>query len=53
MTSTQEQTRNVVITGIGLLSPLGIGPDAFLAGLLDGRSGVGTVEAFDCAPSPG
>ncbi|QDU36645.1 3-oxoacyl-[acyl-carrier-protein] synthase 2 [Maioricimonas rarisocia] len=53
MTSTQEQTRNVVITGIGLLSPLGIGQEAYLAGLLEGRSGVGTVEAFNCAPSPG
>ena len=32
--------RRVVITGLGLISPLGIGPDAFWTALAEGRGGV-------------
>ena len=42
-------TRRVVVTGIGLVSSLGIGTDANWAGLSAGRSGVETITKFDAA----
>jgi 3-oxoacyl-[acyl-carrier-protein] synthase II len=37
----------VVITGIGILAPNGIGLDAFWESLLAGRSGIGPITLFD------
>src|SRR5436190_9012782 len=42
-------SRRVVVTGIGLVSSLGIGTDANWAALTAGRSGVGTITKFDAA----
>lgn len=42
--------RRVVITGIGALTPIGIGLEPFWQGLRQGTSAVGAVERFD--PSP-
>jgi len=39
--------RRVVITGIGMISPLGIGNEATWQGLLEGRSGIGAITKFD------
>jgi len=39
--------RRVVITGMGVVSPLGDGVDAFWNGLVEGRSGVGPITRFD------
>jgi 3-oxoacyl-[acyl-carrier-protein] synthase II len=39
--------RRVVVTGIGLVSSLGIGTDANWQALLAGTSGVGTITKFD------
>ena len=40
-------TRRVVVTGIGPVTPVGIGVDAFWSSLVAGRSGVGKIEGFD------
>ena len=37
--------RRVALTGMGILTPIGIGVDAFWTGLLAGRSGVGKSTA--------
>ncbi|HVL23805.1 MAG TPA: beta-ketoacyl-ACP synthase II [Thermomicrobiales bacterium] len=37
----------VVVTGVGAITPLGIGVDAFWDGLTNGRSGIRTIEHFD------
>jgi len=42
-------SRRVVITGIGLVSPVGIGTDATWQGLIAGRSGVARITRFDPA----
>jgi 3-oxoacyl-[acyl-carrier-protein] synthase II len=42
-------TRRVVVTGIGLVSSLGIGTDANWAALSAGRSGVETITKFDAS----
>jgi len=39
--------RRVVITGLGVATPLGIGMEAFWVALLEGRCGIRRVEAFD------
>jgi 3-oxoacyl-[acyl-carrier-protein] synthase II len=44
--------REVVITGVGVVSPIGIGRDAFWEALRAGRSGVRTIEAFARAGMP-
>lgn len=39
--------RRVVITGIGVVSPNGVGRQAFSEAIVEGRSGVGPIESFD------
>jgi 3-oxoacyl-[acyl-carrier-protein] synthase II len=41
--------RRVVVTGIGLVSSLGIGTEANWAALCAGQSGIGTITKFDAA----
>ena len=39
--------RRVVVTGLGVVSPVGTGHDVFWSALLRGTSGVGRVSSFD------
>lgn len=39
--------KRVVVTGIGALSPLGIGWESLWEGVSQGRSGIGPITAFD------
>jgi 3-oxoacyl-[acyl-carrier-protein] synthase II len=39
--------RRAVITGLGLVSPIGLGADAVWQGLLEGRPGIRRISAFD------
>jgi 3-oxoacyl-[acyl-carrier-protein] synthase II len=39
--------RRVVVTGLGVVAPNGIGKEAFWASCVEGRSGVGTIRSFD------
>jgi 3-oxoacyl-[acyl-carrier-protein] synthase II len=51
MTRTVEYKR-VVVTGIGVVSAIGIGKAVFLDNLLAGRSGVHRIQRFDTAEYP-
>jgi 3-oxoacyl-[acyl-carrier-protein] synthase II len=52
MTRSCDSSRRVVITGVGIVSPLGIGYETFAKNLLDGKSGISRLEsvAFSGAP---
>ena len=41
--------RRVVVTGLGVVAPNGIGVDAYWDALMAGRSGVGPITAFDAS----
>lgn len=40
--------RRIVVTGLGVLSPIGIGKDEFWANALQGRSGATTLDRLSC-----
>jgi len=44
--------RRVVITGMGCVTPLGIGREAYWNALIQGRSGVRRIQTFDPASFP-
>ena len=44
--------RRVVITGLGVVSPNGIGKPAFCRAILEGRSGVRRISRFDASDLP-
>jgi 3-oxoacyl-[acyl-carrier-protein] synthase II len=44
--------RRVVITGLGLVSPIGIGPGPFWSSLAEGRGGIGKIAAFPVSGLP-
>jgi 3-oxoacyl-[acyl-carrier-protein] synthase II len=44
--------RRVVVTGIGVVAPNGIGRSAFWNACIDGHSGVGPISSFDASKHP-
>jgi 3-oxoacyl-[acyl-carrier-protein] synthase II len=46
------QKRRVVVTGIGMISPLGVGNEPTWQGLIEGRSGIGLITKFDASAYP-
>jgi len=44
--------KRVVVTGIGIISPVGNGKDEFWKNILDGKSGIGQISRFDTTDFP-
>ena len=44
--------KRVVITGLGAVTPIGIGVQSYWEGLLTGRCGIGPITLFDAADYP-
>jgi 3-oxoacyl-[acyl-carrier-protein] synthase II len=47
-----RKSRRVVITGLGVVAPNGIGKDAFWDALIAGKSGIDYITAFDASSYP-
>jgi 3-oxoacyl-[acyl-carrier-protein] synthase II len=47
-----QAPRRVVITGMGCVTPIGIGREAFWKSLCSGASGIRRIESFDVSDSP-
>lgn len=52
MLSALRRPRRVVITGMGCITPIGIGRDNFFNALIAGQSGVRRIQSFDVSNSP-
>jgi 3-oxoacyl-[acyl-carrier-protein] synthase II len=52
MLSQFKRPRRVVITGLGCVTPIGIGRETFWNALIKGESGVRRIESFDVSNSP-
>lgn len=52
MSTDTASSRRIVITGMGILSPLGIGADQFWNRLAAGESGVGPIGGMDYSAAP-
>jgi len=45
-------SRRIVVTGLGAVSPVGVGIDAMWDSIRNGRSGVGPITSFDASAYP-
>jgi len=45
--------RRIVVTGMGLVTPLGIGLERVWGRLLGGESGIRAIQSFDVSDLPG
>ncbi len=45
-----KMMRRVAVTGLGIITPIGVGVDGLRAGLRAGKSAVGIAEGFDTSP---
>lgn len=52
MTQDSQNARRVVVTGLGMVSPLGIGVDAFTENLADRRSGIRKIQFLSASAAP-
>ncbi|MBE0460262.1 MAG: beta-ketoacyl-ACP synthase II [Candidatus Aminicenantes bacterium] len=50
--SKQLSLRRVVVTGIGLVSPLGIGTEENWSAILEGKNGISAITRFDASDYP-
>ncbi len=48
----QTEIPRVAVTGIGVVSPIGIGPETFWQNLIAGRSGIAALSAFSTSDLP-
>src|SRR5690606_21851049 len=50
--SRMKQQRRVVVTGLGILSPVGLDLASSWEGITSGRSGIGPITHFDASAFP-
>ena len=53
MSTSEETKREIVITGVGVVAPCGIGRDAYWESIKKGQTGIGEADLFEGIPTPG
>ena len=53
MSRSESNSSKVVVTGMGIFSPIGIGRESFEQAVLDGTNGIGTIGLMDVSGVPG
>ncbi len=48
----EDEDQRIVVTGMGVVSPFGVGLEPFWDGLVNGRSAIGRITRFDPADYP-
>lgn len=48
----ERRAQRVVLTGLGVVSPIGLGKEAFWSSLVAGKSGIRTIQAFNVSSYP-
>lgn len=51
--TSKTMTERIAITGLGMVSACGIGPETFLENILQGQSGIGLIDLFPGSIPPG
>ena len=51
-TRCRGSSTRVVVTGLGVITPIGIGKEAFWDNLVNGVSGIGPITRFDASDYP-
>ena len=53
MSRSESNPPKVVVTGMGVFSPIGIGRESFEQGILDGTNGIGAIDLMEVSGVPG
>ena len=53
MGRSESNNQKIVVTGMGVFSPIGIGRESFGQGVLDGTNGIGSIGLMEVSGVPG
>jgi len=52
MSENERRSRRALVTGLGVVSPVGVGKERFWSSLMSGKTGMARIKAFDVSTFP-